>query len=83
MNYPRIIDIKPLENMKLLVKFETGVYKLMDIKPYLDIFEPFKELIDKNIFDSVTIDKLGRGIIWNERVDLDAFDVWQNGQDYN
>ena len=36
---PRAIEVKPLENYKLLVKFSNKEIKIFDVKPYLE-YEP-------------------------------------------
>ena len=44
--YLAVIDVKALDDYKLLLKFENEEEKLFDVKPYLEIGK-FKEL--KNI----------------------------------
>jgi hypothetical protein len=79
MNYPKIIKVTPQEDMVLFVEFESGEKKLLDIKPYLKLFKPFEELKDKAIFNKIKTDNIGRGLIWNSRVDLDGYDAWEFG----
>ncbi len=50
-----IIDVKPLEDCKLLLTFDNHMKKIKDMKPYLDK-GVFKVLQDKAIFNSVTIE---------------------------
>ena len=50
-----IIDVKPLEDYKLLLTFDNHMKKIKDMKPYLDK-GVFKVLQDKAIFNSVTIE---------------------------
>ena len=65
--YLSIIDVKPLKNHKLLLKFENGEERIFDMKPYLEIGK-FKELKDEEIFKSV-------------RVSFDTIE-WSNGLDF-
>jgi hypothetical protein len=66
--YLSIIDVKPLEDYKLLLKFENNEERIFDIKPYLEIGK-FKELKDKNLFETV-------------RVSFDTIE-WNNGLDFD
>lgn len=50
----KIIDVKPLEDYKLLLTFDDNVKKIKDMKSYLDK-GVFKTLRDKNVFNSVKI----------------------------
>ena len=43
---PRAIDVKPLDNYMLLVKFNNGEEKIFDVKPYLT-HKAFLELKNK------------------------------------
>ena len=63
---PRVVDVKPDKDYTLIIKFTNGETKLFDVKPYLGI-GIFKELRDRNIFNSV---KPFLGSI-----------QWKNGQD--
>ena len=49
---PRVINVKPEQNFKLLITFNNGEMKSFDVKPYLEI-GIFKELQDESIFNSV------------------------------
>lgn len=44
--YLAVIDVKALDDYKLLLKFENEEEKLFDVKPYLEIGK-FKELKKK------------------------------------
>ena len=50
----KIIDVKPLEDYKLLLTFDNNIKKIKDMKPYLNK-GVFKALQDKSIFNSVEI----------------------------
>lgn len=51
---PRAIEVKPLENYKLLVKFSNNEIKIFDVKPYLE-YEQYSELKKISIFNTVKI----------------------------
>ena len=51
----KICGVRPLEDHKLWLRFNTGEIKIFDFKPLLD--EPaFKELTDNRVFNGVYID---------------------------
>lgn len=63
----KIIKVKVLEDYKLELTFDNNVVKIKDMKPLLDK-GVFKELKDKEKFDSVKI-RFGT-LCWNEEIDL-------------
>ena len=66
--YLAITDVKPLDNYKLLLKFENDEKKTVDISPYLEMGK-FAELKDKSMFNTVTVDF--DTIKWANNLDLD------------
>ncbi|SFP20743.1 DUF2442 domain-containing protein [Hydrogenimonas thermophila] len=66
--YLAIKDVKPLEDYTLLLKFENNEERIFDVKPYLEIGK-FKELKDKNLFESVRVSF--DSIEWANQLDLD------------
>ena len=72
--YLSIIDVKALEDYKLLLKFENNEEKIFDVKPYLEIGK-FQELKDENLFKSVKI--CFDSIEWDNQLDLDPELLYQ------
>jgi len=66
--YLSVVEVKPLDDFKLLLKFENDEDKIFDMKPYLDIGK-FQELKDKQVFDSV-------------KISFDTIE-WSNGLDFD
>ena len=64
----KVINVAPLENHTLALRFEGGEMRLFDVKPYLD-FGIFRELKDISYFNSV-------------RIMFDSI-AWENGQDFS
>ena len=61
----KIVSIKPMNDYKLWVRFNSGETKVFDFQPLLD--EPaFKPLKDKKIFEDVYLEY--------------GCPVWQNGE---
>lgn len=76
----RIQTVKPLENLTLSVLFQNGVEKNYDMHILFSMFPQFKEFEnDKALFNKVQVDVGGYGISWNDDLDLDAEDIWENG----
>ena len=65
--YPRIKDVQPTDDYKLLLTFTNNEVKIFDVAPYLEKGF-FKQLKDKNYFKSV-------------KPFMDSIQ-WQNGQDF-
>ena len=51
---PKAIEVKPLENYMLEIKFDNGEIKIFDVKPYLN-HKAFEELKKIEVFNSVKI----------------------------
>lgn len=63
--------VEPLENYTLRVEFVDGCTEIIDIKPYIDEFDAFKDLlIVDGLFEQVKVDSGGYGISWNDYIDL-------------
>ena len=76
----KIISVKPMENYVLLVCFQNGVEKTYNIRNLYPVFPQF-EVFEKDVdlFNQVQVDTGGYGISWNDDLDLDAEDIWEDG----
>ena len=52
--YPAIVSVKPIDEYRLELRFDTNETKIFDMKPYLDT-GIFRELKDQSRFRSVRI----------------------------
>lgn len=78
----KIKSVEPLENCIISTVFFDGTIKEYDLKKLYDIFPQFKVFdIDKKLFNNVQVDAGGYGISWNDELDLDANDLWEDGQE--
>ena len=75
--YLAIKDVQPLDDYRLLLKFENEEKRIFDVKPYLDIGK-FKELKDKKLFKSVKV--CFDSIEWTNQLDLDPELLYQNSK---
>lgn len=64
---PRAIEVKPLNDYRLLVTFSNGERRVFDVKPYFD-FLPFKDLKNMGLFNTVRI--AGLSVEWSNGVDI-------------
>lgn len=74
---PKAIDVKPLENYNLLIKFENGEEKIFDVKPYLE-YEAFKKLKNKELFKKVKVG--GLSIEWSTGEDICPDELYNNSK---
>lgn len=74
---PKAIDVKPIENYNLLIKFENGEEKIFDVKPYLE-HEAFKKLKNKELFKKVKVG--GLSIEWSTGEDICPDELYNNSK---
>ncbi len=77
--YLSVIDVKPLDDYVLWLRFETGEEKTFDVNPYLTM-GTFKELKDVTLFRTarVCFDTIERG----NQLDLDPEVLYQDSVFY-
>jgi len=81
MDMPKIIEVKPIDDMNLLVSFDGGIVKKYDVKKLWDELPIFKNLQDKLLFESVKVEVGGVAIVWNDEIDLARYEIWENGEE--
>lgn len=77
---PKAIDVKPLKDYQIKVKFDNGEIKILDITPYFK-FKIFKELKEKDKFDKVKI--AGLSIEWENGADICPDELYNNSTKVN
>lgn len=76
----KVKSVMPLQDYCLSVGFVNGEKKQYDVKPLFEKWECFNSLIDiKGLFELVTVDQSGYGILWNEFIDLSCNELYFNG----
>ncbi len=75
----KVKSVEPLHDLMLRIKFENGIIKLYDVKPLIERMEDFKPLENDVLFNSVRTDLGGYGISWNDFIDLECTELWDNG----
>lgn len=74
---PKAIDVEPLEDYMLLIKFDNGEEKKFDVKPYLE-HKAFCELKNKELFKTVKVG--GLSIEWANGVDICPDELYNNSK---
>ncbi len=74
---PKAIDVKPLKNYELEIKFNNGETKIFDVKPYFK-FKIFHELKEKEKFEKVKIS--GLSIEWENGADICPDELYNNSK---
>ncbi len=76
----RIASVEPLENSVLFVVFQNGVEKTYDMHNLYHVLPQFQVFeADIELFRRVRVDVGGYGVSWNDNLDLDAEDIWEDG----
>lgn len=72
---PKAIEVKPLEDYIIEVKFNNGEIKKFDVKPYLN-HKVFEKLKDIEVFNTVKI--AGLSIEWENGADICPDELYNN-----
>lgn len=72
---PRAIDVKPINDYKLLITFNNNEKKIFDVKPYLK-YKQFERLKDLSLFKKVKIS--GLSIEWPSEIDICPDELYNN-----
>ena len=73
---PRPIEAQAIDNKTLLVKFNNGEVKKIDISVFLK-YPMYKELNDFNFLKRGKED--GMTVYWNDDIDIDPDYLYENG----
>jgi hypothetical protein len=71
-------DVTYVSEYKLLLTFEDGVVKLVDLEPYLDgeVFEPLKDI---DYFKTVCVNPDINTIVWDNDADVSPDFLYEIG----
>ena len=72
---PKAIDVKPLKDYQIELKFDNGEVKILDVKPYFK-FKIFNELKENNKFGTVKIS--GLSVEWDNGADICPDELYNN-----
>lgn len=73
-------SVAALSNFRLLVHFWDGTVKKYNMLPLMDRYPVYKAFLSRpDLFFCAKVDQGGFGISWNEDIDIDSEEIWQNG----
>lgn len=76
----KIQSVKPLDNCVIEAIFISGVVKQFDIKKLYPVFPQLKDFETiPMLFEQVQVDTGGYGVSWNDELDLNSEDIWEDG----
>ena len=70
---PKVITVKPLNNYKLFLSFDTGEQRIFDVLPYID-GEWYGKLLDQSVFSTVHI--AGHTVEWVDGQDIAPHELY-------
>jgi hypothetical protein len=76
MLYPKIINVEPLDNYKIKLKYETGEIKIFNVLPYIS-GKWYEELFNNNYFKTVHLVSGGKGIEWENGQDIAPHELYE------
>lgn len=76
---PKIESVKPLNDKRLVIRFQTGETRIYDCSQLLAL-PRFHCLNDPVFFRMVQVDCGGYGIFWNDEIDISEYELWTNGE---
>ena len=79
--FNKIKNVEVISDKELLVIFSEGVSKVYNVERFAKHFNQFKNLLsNQELFNSVSVDQGGYGIIWDDYFDLDCNELYQHGE---
>lgn len=78
--FHKIKSVTPLQDYKLSIQFSEGITKIYDVKNLIKNNKMFKELENRELFDSVEVDVGGYGVIWNDEIDISCDELFESGK---
>ena len=76
--YPRVASVTAVTPLRLAVTFDNGATRLYDCAALLSRPE-FQPLAEPSFFRSVSADRHGFGVFWNDDLDLAESELWLKG----
>ena len=79
--FHKVKSVKIVSRFVLEVTFENDIIKYYDVSNVFDKWEVFKNLKNiEGLFEQVKVDHGGYGISWNDEIDLECEELWENGR---
>ena len=75
----KIKELKACDDLTLHAIFTNGTEKVYDIRKMFPIYEPMKALENIELFKKAKVSPGGYAVEWNDDLDLDASEIWEDG----
>jgi len=79
MSLPRIASVRARAGHVLRVDFEGGETRDYDVGPLLSR-DPFTLLREPAFFRSFDVEPLGHAVVWNDDIDIAAYELFRGGR---
>ena len=76
----KIMSASFLDDYIIYAQFANGITKKYSLKKLFDEIKVFNELKENDLFKYGVVDTGGYGISWNDKIDLSADEIWENGE---
>jgi len=78
--FHKVKYVSALPDYKLVVVFSEGVIKKYDMEDIMNSIPIFTDLKnDDDLYNSVSVDIGGYGIVWNDEIDISCDELWEKG----
>ena len=75
----KIKSVAACDDYTLRAVFTNGIEKVYDIRKMFPVYPPMKALENLELFKSVRVSPGGYAVEWNDDLDLDANEIWEDG----
>lgn len=72
---PKVTSVKPMQDYKLFLEFETGEKKIFDVEPYIS-GDWFGKLRDLSVFNTVHVSNYT--VEWSGGQDISPHELYDN-----
>ena len=76
----KILSVEPCENRAIVMLFDNGEKRLLDLRDIIKIGTVFEPLLNQERFESVYLDDC-HCVSWDIDPDVDSNEVWNNKLD--
>ena len=74
----RAVNVKPLSNYLLLIRFDNGEERVFNCFPLLEN-GLYKKIADQQFFRTVHIDNMGL-VCWDDSTDINPYELYNNSE---
>ncbi len=79
--FNKIMSASFVDDYIIYAQFASGVTKKYSVKKLFDEIKIFNKLKENDLFYQGVVDTGGYGVSWNDKIDLSADEIWENGKE--